>query len=182
MRFFMTMVVVGSAVSLGACASESTTGDAPSAQGMGIDTATSIAALELNADGSDIEVADATGEAPLLMKSCDLGGLRAHVVAHFDRNGDHRWGGDERPPMGGEFGRPAWGSTDGGVPMADADGDHPARAERLREWTEHFDADGSGELDATEQSAMQAELAARCEERHAALIAEFDADGSGDPG
>ncbi len=179
MRFFMTMVVVGSAIGLGACAGESTGSEEPSTSGMDIETATSIAALEINADGSDIEVADATGDAPLLMRSCNVGTVRQHVVDHFDRDGDHQWGGHERPPMGGEFGRPAWGDQDGGA-SPDFGGDHPARAERLQRWKEHFDADASGDLDATEADAMHSEMAARCEERHAALVAEFDADGSGD--
>jgi hypothetical protein len=180
MKFKKTMIVVGSAIALGACASESPSKDATNTPGMDIETATSIAALEINADGSDIEVADATADAPLLMRSCNRGDVRQRVVDQFDEDGDRQWGGGERPSMGAPFGRSHRGGADGGAPAHDADADHPARAERMRQWQGQFDADGSGELDETESGAMDAEVTSRCEGRKAALIAEFDADASGD--
>lgn len=180
MKFNRTIVVVGSAIALSACAGESTNSDATGVEGMDVETATLIAALEINADGSDVEVADASGDDPLLMRSCNPGVVRRHLVRHFDRDGDGEWRGGERPPMGAPFGPPPWAGADAGPPHGDFDGEHPARAERVHQWRAQFDADGSGDLDETERAALHAELTARCEERNAALVAEFDADGSGD--
>src|SRR5689334_18735791 len=55
---------------------------------IGPDEAAAVLALESGQDGSHVDFADASGEAPALQNDCSFASLRAAVIARYDRDGD----------------------------------------------------------------------------------------------
>jgi hypothetical protein len=137
-----------------------------------LETATHVAALEVNEDGSDVEAADAIEGEPLLMRGCGVKRVRAHLVDHFDDNDDGQVDGAERRAMAEEFG----GAEDGESLRQE----RIVRRQRVRGLRELYDADASGDLSEAERGELEADLEARCAQRTERLTEEFDADGSGD--
>jgi len=162
-----------------------------------LDEATVAASLEVNEDGSDSTTPGAADGEPFLLRGCGLGLIRAHLVGAFDHDGDGGIGDGERPELEREFGGPpgpGMGFGEGGAPAFAGDrpmqpgggGDElrPPRAEdrhaRVQRLLGIYDSDQSGDLSDEERAQLEADLAARCENRTRLLLAEFDANGDGE--
>lgn len=134
-----------------------------------LELATLVAALEVNQNGDDLENADATEDAPMLMRSCGLAQIREKLVERFDANDDANLNEDELREVSEQFG----GSVRQGRRR------HITRQLRLRHLRSIYDADDSGDLDNDERDLLRADLLERCEARQAILLERFDADDSG---
>jgi EF hand domain-containing protein len=149
----------------GAEQSEATTADASS-----VDTATLVAALSVNGDGSDETFAGETDQ-PLVARGCGFETILETVVERYDADDSGDLDADERTALGAEF-----GDAESGTPAEHPNRGRPGRAALL---LLSYDADGSGTLDAAEIDALKADIQARCEARLAKLVEEFDANADG---
>ena len=162
---------------------------ADDAGGDSADADVQIAALETNEDGSDLTAADASNDAPRLLRGCSLARIRASLAEPgLDDDSDavrpDRQEGLEghaqrrRASADGEQARP----SEVLAPMHDRATRRlsATRAVRLQLLTRIYDTDASGALDASERAELESDLEARCANRLARLLEQFDADGSGD--
>lgn len=177
--FGLTAVGVLGASILYGCSGTQATAGTP-----GADTATLVAALSVNSDGSSADWADAAATEPVYVEGCGFDHIVDKVVERFDADHSGELDDNEQSDLVSEYGDDATLSAD--VPHAgDKHGadkasggreDHAGRAAFLLGL---YDADGSGTLEAGELSTLKADIEARCQARLAKLVAEFDANGDG---
>lgn len=139
-------------------------------EGVSLEDATYLTALEANEDGSDEDVADATEDGPELVRGCGIKALRGSLVRRFDADGNGTLDAEEREALSEEF---------GGHPRRFFHFWRPQRHHRLMLLKWVYDADESGDLSDAERAELEADLEARCEARKERLLEEFDADGDG---
>jgi len=165
MRFKLGAAVV--CAGLMACAGDPAAEESAN-DDVSLDAAAQISALEVSEDGSDEEFADATDEMPVIERDCSVRGRKARLLGHYDSDGDGELSEEERDALREDFGGGRRGRP------------HAVRKLRRELLTRLYDADRSGDLDATERAELSADLEARCEARKAQVLAHHDVDGSGD--
>jgi Ca2+-binding EF-hand superfamily protein len=174
----------------------------PSSEVAGTDTATLVAALSANSDGSTDTWFDAAGGEPVRVMGCGFGHIVDKVVQRFDADQSGELDAEERATLVDDFGDDDSAAADDSDDAADATDDSaddatddvavPVRSDagpgrghghrrhgRVAMLLSVYDADGSGTLEAAELEQLKADIEARCEARLAKLVAEFDADGDG---
>ena len=77
-----------------ACSSTGESGDP-----ITLETATHLAALEVNDDSADLELAQPMREEGILLRACDLDSITEHLLGRFDGDGDRALNRDERWAM-----------------------------------------------------------------------------------
>lgn len=142
---------------LAACADSTNDGTSEAAP-LDAEQATLIAALAANEDGSDEAWTSASGTEPFLVEGCGFELIAERVMERFDTNSDSVLDADELTALSDELGDPY---------------------ERLDLLMSLYDADESGDLEASERETLQGDLEARCEARRERLLERFDADGDG---
>jgi Ca2+-binding EF-hand superfamily protein len=176
MQLTKSLVPFGFTLLAGACGGAPEAADSTQ-KPLDLETATQVAALEVNEDGGSVEGADATEDEPLLLRRCGFSAVRKYLVERFDANEDGVVEGEEQSMLSEEF---------GGRPNAERHRPplrpfiNIGRQLRLSLLLKLYDSDASGELDETERALLEADLTARCEQRMETLLATFDADGSGE--
>jgi hypothetical protein len=165
----MTGACISALVALGGCAGSerTTTASSPS-----VDTATWLAALSVNGDGSDEAVEGGTATEPVLAGGCGFTQILENVVERFDADSSGDLDAQENAALTAEY-----GDLEAGVSA-----EHPNQGQpgKLAALLGAYDSDGSGILEATEIATLQADIEARCEARLAKLVEEFDVDGDGE--
>jgi EF hand domain-containing protein len=154
MKFFArTGLVVSVLGAIYACNGAST----PETVSLGQDDAALVAAVAASEEGTE-DATSPLGAEPFWVKGCGFGAIMSQVRDRFDTDGSGDLSAEERSAIATEFGAPV---------------------DRVELLLSLYDADASGALDATELGVLQSDIEARCENREAALLAQFDADGDG---
>lgn len=168
------------AAACGASLDDTTQSDGTAAS---LETATHVAALEVNEDGSDLEGADAIEDEAIMIRECGFRPLRRHLVDRFDADGNGELDADEAARLRDEFGGPFDGErpefarrpdiemTDGGVPVRPL-GERPLPPEGERP-----DAERPGSADGGRPNAVRPPHPGR-QHRLGLLHALYDLDGS----
>jgi Ca2+-binding EF-hand superfamily protein len=136
---------------------------------IGPDEAAAVLALESGEDGSHVDFADASGDAPALQSDCSFASLRAAVFAHYDRDHDGSLDAAELAALRADF----------GGRVARVKPRKLARLERIKWLRWIYDANADRKLDLDEWRALKRDLDARCQNRSAELVQRFDRDGNG---
>ena len=160
-----TRWILGSAmavVGLVACGS-----GADNSEPVTLDTAAQLSALEVNQDGNDAQMSDATDDAPQMDRDCSLSGARKRLLAQYDTNKDGQLTGAELTALRADF---------GDVHMHPH---HALRNLRKKLLVELYDDNQDGTLDDAERKNLERDLEARCENRKAQLLTKYDANHDG---